>query len=247
MLWIIYTFATIDLLLGPFASAQGCNNNAGNWCTISPNNYIPVEVSKTQPGRITCTISKDNGLDIRIINQFGEDVRRDPVLTEYIKPVSNRVGPTEKSYDLDIAWPQESEIQNRLKILQCIGLFSQSRYPCRTSLVNIQFVKEEDATTSTEASTTTTELEKQKEIVTTTTNSEDATTTEQDEDEHTVTEKTNPTFGINKRAVESIRQSNAKVAKIRSIGQSDAYNNAANLYPNYLLLLLFALCIIVKL
>ena len=219
-------------------------------------------------------------------------------------PVSNKVNPTNKSYELDIVWPEATEIQGRLKIIQCIGLFYGSRHPCRTSLVNIQFTREKggyiyktplvwtsclvihgkytnalvyvkgcldickpyfsvhnaivdihliyqllyifihiDATTtSTEALTTTTEQEIEE---TTTTISEDTTTTKRDKNEHTVTEKMDPTIGVNKRAVESVRQSNARVANIRSIGESDIFNNSANLCPNHLLLLLFALCLIV--
>ena len=122
-------------------TAQDCNNNAENWCKISPNNYHVIEVSKDQPGRITCTIPHPKGLDIRIINQFGEEIRVDSSLKGHVTQMSPTISLTNKSYEFEIDWPQESEIQERLRIIQCIGLFFGSRYPCRTSLVNIQFAK----------------------------------------------------------------------------------------------------------
>ena len=121
-------------------AAQDCSN-AENWCKLSPPSRTLLEVSKNHPGRITCIIP-DNGLDIWIVNQFGQRVRRDAALQQYVTHVSTDIKPTNKSFELEISWPEDSEIQERLKILQCIAFFYQAKHPCRTSLVNIDFTKE---------------------------------------------------------------------------------------------------------
>ena len=83
------------------------------------------------------------GLDVWIINQFGVRVRHDKTTKDFITQISNDIKPESKSFELEITWPEDREIQGKLKVLQCIAFFYQATHPCRTSLVNIEFVNEE--------------------------------------------------------------------------------------------------------
>ncbi len=128
-------------------AGQDCNTNTGNtatenWCNLSPPSRNVLQVSRNNPGRIKCSVSS-KGLDIWIINQFGERVRRDKALKQHVKQVSTGIHSTNKTFELEISWPEDSETQGRLKILQCIAFFYQATHPCRTSLVNIEFVDDE--------------------------------------------------------------------------------------------------------
>ena len=83
------------------------------------------------------------GQDVWIVNQFGLRVRRDKTTKDYITQISNDIKSESKSFELEITLPEDKEIQGKLKVLQCIAFFYQATYPCRTSIVNIQFVDEE--------------------------------------------------------------------------------------------------------
>ena len=118
------------------------------WCHISPNDYAEIEIGEEQPAKIVCTIPYINGHDIRVINQFGNEVRRDPELRDYVKqvlnPLSNPIQHTHnKSFHLEIYRPKDEHVQEKLRVIQCIGLLRGSTHPCRTSLINIHFTKEE--------------------------------------------------------------------------------------------------------
>lgn len=79
-----------------------------------------------------------------IVNHLGESIRGDATLKQYVTHASKDITrPENKIFELEITWPEDSETQGRLKILQCIAIFYQAKHPCRTSLVNINFVKEE--------------------------------------------------------------------------------------------------------
>lgn len=132
----------LNLYFFMLAAQEDCSNNAENWCRLVPTSRSLLEVSKNQPGRITCTISS-NGRDIWIVNQFGERVRRDKNLQHHIRQISSDIKPENRSFELEISWPEDRETQERLRILQCIAFFYRSKHPCRTSLVNIKFVQEE--------------------------------------------------------------------------------------------------------
>ncbi len=117
------------------------------WCHISPNNYAQIEIGEEGPAKVVCTIPYSNGYDIRIINHFGQDVRRDPALRNYVKqvmnPLSNPIQHTHnKSFHLEIYRPKEKHLQEKLSVIQCIGILRYTSYPCRTSLINIQFTEE---------------------------------------------------------------------------------------------------------
>ena len=104
-------------------------------------------IGEEQPAKVVCTIPYSNGYDIRIINQFGKDVRRDPELRNYVKqvmnPLSNPIQHTHnKSFHLEVYRPKEKDAREKLKVIQCIGILRHSRHPCRTALINIHFTEE---------------------------------------------------------------------------------------------------------
>lgn len=50
----------------------------------------------------------------------------------------------ERNYDLEIRWTPDTDIQERLRMLQCEAIFHQTNnYVCKTSVVNINFVQGE--------------------------------------------------------------------------------------------------------
>ena len=126
--------------------AQDCKNviETSYWCHIS-SEYALVYVSKTQPGRIICTIPHSTGQDIFVTNQFGAEVRLDPTLRNYAKQTS---GPStnhhtdSRSYTVELYWTPDSDIQERLRIIQCEVFFHNTNYICKTSVVNVHFEKE---------------------------------------------------------------------------------------------------------
>lgn len=77
-----------------------------------------------------------------MVNQYGEDIRKDSVLSNYLEHVKTSINPANKSFVLDVKWTNDKEIQERLRILQCISFYYGLRHPCRTSLVNVRFSKE---------------------------------------------------------------------------------------------------------
>ena len=117
------------------------------WCHISPNNYAQIEIGEEEPAKVVCTIPYSNGYDIRFVNQFGKDVRRDPELQNYVKqvmnPLSNPIQHTHnKSFHLEIYRPNEKHLQEKLSVIQCIGILRYRHHPCRTSLISIHFTEE---------------------------------------------------------------------------------------------------------
>lgn len=137
--------------MGFFTVAEDTECNAvietGYWCRISPPYYATVNVNITHPGRVVCTIPRSTGQDIYVKNQFGEDVRSHPILKSYVHqisdPSSGLQDSGERNYDLEIRWSHDTDIQERLKILQCEGLFHGINYVCKTSIVNINFMQGE--------------------------------------------------------------------------------------------------------
>ena len=119
------------------------------WCRISPPYYATVNVSKTQPGRVVCTIPQSTGQAIYMKNQFGEDVLSHPILKNYVYQTSDPSSVpqdtqgSERNYDLEISWTPDTGIQDRLRILQCEALFHQTNHVCKTSVVNVNFVQAE--------------------------------------------------------------------------------------------------------
>ena len=109
----------------------------------------------TQPGRVVCTIPQSTGLDIFVKNQFGDDVRTDTTLKHYVHQTSDPSSvpqntqnseSDERNYNLEIHWTPNTDIQEKLRILQCEAIFHQTNYICKTSVVNINFIREPEGT-----------------------------------------------------------------------------------------------------
>lgn len=128
------------------AAGESCSSPE-YWCHISPAHYPQIEVGEDNPAKVVCTIPYSNGYDTRIINQFGRDVRRDPMLRSYVKlvmnPLSNPIQHTHnKSFHFEIYRPKEKHLQDKLSVIQCIGILRHAGNACRTSLINIHFTEE---------------------------------------------------------------------------------------------------------
>ena len=96
---------------------------------------------------MVCTIPQSTGLDIFVKNQFGEDVRLDTTLKHYVQQTSDPLSDSgERSYNLEIRWTSNVAIQQRLRILQCDALFHQINFVCKTSVVNVNFIREPEGT-----------------------------------------------------------------------------------------------------
>lgn len=93
-----------------------------------------------------------------------------------------------------------------------------------------------DATTTSSEAPTTTNLDKPEKNTSTTTISADTMTTKKVNSDGSAV--------VQRRAVENVGQSNAKVVNLRSIGRSDIVSGCATLFPSLFLLLLFSLCLV---
>lgn len=105
-----------------------------------------MDVSEGHPGRIVCTIPYTTGQDILVVNQFGVEVRVDPVLSQYVQQVQmapNTERMDNRSYHLDVRWPADIDTQDKLRLIQCIAIFHGTTRLCRTSVVNLHFVNEQ--------------------------------------------------------------------------------------------------------
>ena len=99
---------------------------------------------------MTCTIPQSTGQDISVKNQFGIEVRLDTTLKNYIRqtsdpssvPLNEESGSDDQNYDLEISWTPDRDVQERLKILQCVAFFHRTNFICKTSVVNIHFINE---------------------------------------------------------------------------------------------------------
>ena len=79
-------------------------------------------------------------------------MRSHPILKNYVHQTSDpSADPSavpqdsgERSYDLEIRWTPDTDIQERLRMLQCEAIFHQTNnYVCKTSVVNINFIQGE--------------------------------------------------------------------------------------------------------
>lgn len=91
------------------------------------------------------------GQDIVVVNQYGDEVRSHHILSSYVHQLQNsfRVDSqhtNNRSYHLEILWIEDRHIQEQLKIIQCIAVFHGRVHPCRTSVVNINFIHEQGIT-----------------------------------------------------------------------------------------------------
>ena len=75
-----------------------------------------------------------------------------PILKNYVRQTSDPSSVPQNvqesdsdvsNYDLEVSWTLDTDIQERLKILQCKALFHQTNYVCKTSVVNINFTQAE--------------------------------------------------------------------------------------------------------
>ena len=125
------------------AEGQDCSGCAieNYWCNINPVGYSQVSVSAEQQGRISCSIPNQTGQDILLFNHYGDDVRTDPLLSNYIQqfPVSVNSIENVRIYSFNISWSGDSTVQDKFRVLQCIGIFHGTTQTCKTSVVNIQF------------------------------------------------------------------------------------------------------------
>lgn len=105
-----------------------------------------MDISEGHPGRIVCTIPYTTGQDILVVNQFGVEVRLDSVLSQYVRQVQMPAGTEHtdnRSYPLDVHWPADIDIQDQLRLIQCVAIFHGTTRLCRTSVVNLRFINEQ--------------------------------------------------------------------------------------------------------
>ena len=66
----------------------------------------------------------------------------DPKVLSHLKleqgplPANNEI-----QYHLNVSWTGDRQVQEKLKVLQCVANFESSAHPCRTPVVLVDFVE----------------------------------------------------------------------------------------------------------
>ena len=70
------------------------------------------------------------------------DRRRNPGISSHLK-LEQHSQPSKKEvqYRLEINWTDDRQVQEQLKLLQCVANFEGSTHPCRTPVVIVDFVE----------------------------------------------------------------------------------------------------------
>ena len=113
------------------------------WCDIRPGAHARVDVSEGTPGRISCIIPNATGQDVLVFNQYGMEIRYDPTLGKNVRqlPLTNTQNEN-RTYELEVLWTSDAQVQDQLRIVQCVGIFHGTSHLCRTAVVNINFLNE---------------------------------------------------------------------------------------------------------
>ena len=113
------------------------------WCNISPHAHARVDVRDGVPGRIACIIPNATGQDVLVVNQYGTEIRHDSTLRNYVRQLPITQQTDNRTYELEVHWTSDAQVQEELRVVQCVAIFHGTSHLCRTSVVNINFVNDQ--------------------------------------------------------------------------------------------------------
>lgn len=84
--------------------------------------------------RITCSIPNLPGGTVTFLNNLGHNI-----IIDYARVVRESTS-TVSNYHLNLTWTQDNSEREKLRIIQCKATFHGSTYPCKTAVVNVNFL-----------------------------------------------------------------------------------------------------------